>query len=98
MFARQEGVIVRFIEFMPLEEDRVWAPSTVVPLDEILQCMAEYRPLVEIPHAKSESARRYRFDDGIGEIGLIAPGSHRFCVHCSRHRITAYATHSTCLF
>src|SRR5439155_20858655 len=60
MFAREEGVTVRFIEFMPLEEDRVWAPSTVVTLDEILRCMAEYRPLVEIPHSRSETARRYR--------------------------------------
>ena len=51
MFAREEGVIVRFIEFMPLEEDRMWSPKTVVALDEILARMAEYRPLVEIPHA-----------------------------------------------
>ena len=44
MFAREEGVIVRFIEFMPLEEGRIWSPATVVTLDEILQRMAEYRP------------------------------------------------------
>src|SRR5438270_561618 len=79
MFAREEGVIVRFIEFMPLEEGRTWAPSTVVTLDEILARMADYRPLVEIPHAHSETARRYRFEDGVGEIGIIAPVSHPFC-------------------
>ncbi len=77
MFAREEGVTVRFIEFMPLEEGRTWAPSTVVTLDEILARMAEYRPLVEIPHARSETARRYRFEDGVGEIGIIAPVSHQ---------------------
>src|SRR5438874_6131380 len=98
MFARDEGVVVRFIEFMPLEEDRVWAPSTVVPLEEILQRMDEYRPLVEIPHARSETARRYRFDDGIGEIGIIAPVSHPFCGHCSRIRITSDGKIRTCLF
>jgi GTP 3',8-cyclase len=98
MFAREEGVIVRFIEFMPLEEDRVWSPSTVVTLDEILVRMAEYRPLVEIPHARSETARRYRFDDGIGEIGIIAPVSHPFCGHCSRIRITSDGKIRTCLF
>jgi cyclic pyranopterin phosphate synthase len=76
MFAREEGVTVRFIEFMPLEEDRTWSPSTVVTLDEILTRVAEYRPLVEIPHARSETARRYRFEDGVGEIGIIAPVSH----------------------
>jgi cyclic pyranopterin phosphate synthase len=98
MFAREEGVTVRFIEFMPLEEGRTWAPSTVVTLDEILERMAEYRPLVEIPHARSETARRYRFEDGVGEIGIIAPVSHPFCGHCSRIRITSDGKIRTCLF
>jgi cyclic pyranopterin phosphate synthase len=98
MFAREEGVTVRFIEFMPLEEDRTWSPTTVVTLDEILARMAEYRPLVEIPHARSETARRYRFDDGVGEIGIIAPVSHPFCGHCSRIRITSDGKIRTCLF
>jgi cyclic pyranopterin phosphate synthase len=98
MFAREEGVTVRFIEFMPLEEDRTWSPNTVVTLDEILSRMAEYRPLVEIPHARSETARRYRFEDGVGEIGIIAPVSHPFCGHCSRIRITSDGKIRTCLF
>ena len=98
MFAREEGVTVRFIEFMPLEEGRTWSPTTVVTLDEILARMAEYRPLVEIPHARSETARRYRFDDGVGEIGIIAPVSHPFCGHCSRIRITSDGKIRTCLF
>jgi len=98
MFAREEDVIVRFIEFMPLEEDRVWSPATVVTMDEILKRMAEYRPLAEMPHARSETARRYRFDDGVGEIGIIAPVSHPFCGHCSRIRITSDGKIRTCLF
>jgi len=98
MFAREEGVTVRFIEFMPLEEGRTWSPTTVVTLDEILARMAEYRPLVEIPHARSETARRYRFGDGVGEIGIIAPVSHPFCGHCSRIRITSDGKIRTCLF
>jgi GTP 3',8-cyclase len=97
-FAREEAVIVRFIEFMPLEEDRVWSPEVVVTLDEILQRMGEYRPLIEIPHQHSETARRYRFDDGIGEIGIIAPVSHPFCGDCSRIRITSDGKIRTCLF
>jgi len=97
-FAREENVIVRFIEFMPLEEDRVWSPEVVVTLDEIVKRMAEYRPLVEIPHQHSETARRYRFDDRIGEIGIIAPVSHPFCGHCSRIRITSDGKIRTCLF
>src|SRR5208337_1214344 len=98
MFAREEGVMVRFIEFMPLEEDRVWTPEIVVTLDEIVRRMTEYRPLVEIEHAHSETARRYRFDDGVGEIGIIAPVSHPFCGHCSRIRITSDGKIRTCLF
>ena len=98
MFAREEGVTVRFIEFMPLEEGRTWSPDTVVPLDEILSRMSEYRLLVEIPRAHSETARRYRFDDGIGEIGVIAPVSHPFCGRCSRIRITSDGKIRTCLF
>jgi len=98
MFAREEDVVLRFIEFMPLEEDRVWSPDVVVTLDEILKRMAEYRPLVEIPHQRSETARRYRFDDGAGEIGIIAPVSHPFCGQCSRIRLTSDGKIRTCLF
>jgi GTP 3',8-cyclase len=97
-FAREEGVVVRFIEFMPLEEDRVWSPETVVRLEEILARMAEFQPLVEISRAPSETALRYRFADGIGEIGIIAPVSHPFCGHCSRVRITSDGKIRTCLF
>jgi len=97
-FAREEGVVVRFIEFMPLEEERVWSPEIVVRLEEILERMAEFRRLVEIPHQRSETARRYRFDDGRGEIGIIAPVSHPFCGHCSRVRLTSDGKIRTCLF
>jgi GTP 3',8-cyclase len=98
-FARDEGVVVRFIEFMPLEEDRVWSPEIVVRLDEILARMAEFRPLVEVPRSiESETARRFIFDDGVGEIGIIAPVSNPFCGHCSRIRVTSDGKIRTCLF
>ncbi len=98
MFAREESVVVRFIEFMPLEEDRVWTPQVVVALDEIVARMSEYLPLIEIERKRSETARRYRFADGGGEIGIIAPVSHPFCGHCSRIRITSDGKLRTCLF
>ncbi len=97
-FAREHEVVVRFIEFMPLEEDRVWSPEVVVPLKEILERMARFRPLREIAHGTSETARRYVFDDGIGEIGIIAPVSMPFCGHCSRVRLTSDGKIRTCLF
>ena len=91
-------MVVRFIEFMPLEEDRVWSPDIVVPLEEILARMAEFMPLREIKRGDSETARRYVFEDGVGEIGIIAPVSHPFCGHCSRVRITSDGKIRTCLF
>lgn len=97
-FARDEEVVLRFIEFMPLEEDRVWSPEIVVTLKEILERIVTFRPLVEIPHQRSETARRYTFDDGIGEIGIIAPVSQPFCGHCSRVRVTSDGKIRTCLF
>jgi cyclic pyranopterin phosphate synthase len=97
-FSRDEGVAVRFIEFMPLEEDRVWSPEIVVTLDEILKRMAEFMPLRDLGQQGSETAHRYSFEDGVGEIGIIAPVSHPFCGHCSRVRITSDGKIRTCLF
>jgi len=97
-FARGEGVVVRFIEFMPLEEERTWSREKVVDLEEIVSTMSTYRPLVEIPHERSETARKYRFDDGTGEIGIIAPVSMPFCGQCSRVRVTSDGKIRTCLF
>jgi cyclic pyranopterin phosphate synthase len=97
-FSREEGVVVRFIEFMPLEEDRVWSPQVVVPMDEILEKLNQFRPVRQLANAPSETARRYTFDDGKGEIGIIAPVSHPFCGHCSRVRLTSDGKIRTCLF
>jgi GTP 3',8-cyclase len=105
-FSRREGVIVRFIEFMPLEEDRTWKPETVVRMEEIVARLSAWRPscgvpagLVELPpNAASETAKRFTFADGVGEIGIIAPVSRPFCGHCSRVRITSDGSLRTCLF
>lgn len=98
-FARDEGVIVRFIEFMPLEEDRLWTPATVIPVEELLERLHTFRPIVPLQaNMQSETAQRYTFDDGIGEIGIIAPVSQAFCGHCSRIRLTSDGKIRTCLF
>jgi len=104
-FSRREQVIVRFIEWMPLEEPssapdaRNWKPETVVTMDEIVTRLNAWRPLVDLaPNAASETARRFTFDDGLGEIGIIAPVSRPFCGHCSRVRLTSDGKIRTCLF
>ena len=105
-FSRREGVIVRFIEWMPLEEGSSWNRDTVVTLDEIVARLGAYEPVglgvaglrsLEANSA-SETARRYTFADGVGEIGIIAPVSKPFCGHCSRVRLTSDGKIRTCLF
>ena len=101
-FALEEGVIVRFIEFMPLEEDRLWSPDMVVPLREIVDRIGKVFPLRPLPpNSPGETARRYSFagDTGSsGEIGIIAPVTQAFCGACSRIRLTSDGKIRTCLF
>jgi len=98
-FARERGLIMRFIEFMPLDADRHWSRELMVPAKEVYERINAQWPLVQIPHEKSETARKYRFRDGApGEIGLIAPVTQAFCGACSRIRLTADGKLRTCLF
>jgi GTP 3',8-cyclase len=98
-FARESGVIMRFIEFMPLDADRHWSRAAMVPAAEIHARIHARWPLLNIPNDASETARKYRFADGApGEIGLIAPVTQPFCGHCSRIRLTADGKLRTCLF
>ncbi len=104
-FSRAEGVSGRSNEWMPLEEPssvadaRNWKAETVVTLDEIVGRLTAYRPLIPLPpNAAGETAKRFTFDDGLGEIGIIAPVSRPFCGHCSRIRLTSDGKIRTCLF
>jgi cyclic pyranopterin phosphate synthase len=96
---RQRDIVVRFIEFMPLDADHAWRREQVVTAREIVEAIDPVFPLVEIPRkTASETALRYRFADGQGEIGIIAPVSIPFCGQCSRLRLTADGKIRTCLF
>jgi cyclic pyranopterin phosphate synthase len=98
-FAREEDVVVRFIEFMPLEEDRLWSPEIVVPMAEIVTRISRVMPLKTLPQRDaSETARRFTFEDNRGEIGIIAPVTQAFCGACSRVRLTSDGKIRTCLF
>jgi cyclic pyranopterin phosphate synthase len=97
-FARARDIIMRFIEFMPLDADRAWTRDQVVTAAEIHRRISSRWPLIPVIHERSETARKYRFADGGGEIGLIAPVSQPFCGHCSRIRLTADGKLRTCLF
>ena len=97
-FARERDLIMRFIEFMPLDADRAWKRDLMVPAAEVKRRIEARWPLVAVPHERSETARKYRFFDGRGEIGLIAPVTQPFCGFCSRIRLTADGKLRTCLF
>jgi len=97
--ARRRDIVVRFIEFMPLDADHAWKRESVVTAKEIVDTVQPVFPLVEVRRqTPSETALRYRFADGQGEIGIIAPVSIPFCGQCSRIRLTADGKLRTCLF
>ena len=99
-FAREKGVSVRFIEFMPLDNGKIWRRDMVVPGDELREMIHQRYPLDPVQSENaSETARRWRFADGSpGEIGFINPVTQPFCGHCSRIRLTADGMIRTCLF
>lgn len=99
-FARDAGVSMRFIEFMPLDSGHEWSSDMVVSGREIFERIDAEFPL-EKKHQNrgSETAWKYRFADGApGEIGIIAPVTEMFCGQCSRIRLTADGQIRTCLF
>lgn len=97
--ARRKAYVVRWIEFMPLDADQIWRKEDILTGAELKAIIeAEYGPLVPIPGDPSETARRYTFSDGIGEIGFINPVSEPFCATCDRIRLTADGQLRTCLF
>jgi cyclic pyranopterin phosphate synthase len=98
-FARQKQVSFRFIEFMPLDSGRAWQKELVLPGREILQRLQARFDLRPVHSSNpSETAKRWSFADGRGEIGIIAPVSEPFCGHCNRLRLTADGKIRTCLF
>lgn len=98
-FARQHELVMRFIEFMPLDSARAWYKELVVPGRELLERLRTRYQLEPIASGNpSETARRWAFADGRGELGIIAPVSEPFCGHCNRIRLTADGKVRTCLF
>ena len=98
-FAHERNLSLRFIEFMPLDSARAWLKEMVVPGRDILlrlRARFDLRPVTS--DNPSETAQRWAFPDGHGEVGIIAPVSEPFCGHCNRIRLTADGKIRTCLF
>lgn len=111
--ARTKPFVIRFIEFMPIGADDGWAIDKVVPTHEIIERINAMGPkLVPTRQPSKDSAAettsdlrkvrepadRYKFEDGLGEIGFISSVTEPFCNSCNRVRITSDGKLRTCLF
>jgi cyclic pyranopterin phosphate synthase len=98
--ARTRPYVVRWIEFMPLDADGNWHRDQVLTGEELKAIIErEVMPLVPVPgQDPSSTARRFKFADGLGEVGFINPVSEPFCATCNRIRLTADGQIRTCLF
>lgn len=99
-FGRERGVIVRFIEFMPLDASKGWSRDQVLSYTEILEHIGAVFPFEPMgPTARGAApAERFRFLDGVGEFGVIASVTQSFCESCDRVRLTADGQLRSCLF
>ncbi len=98
-WARGEGLILRFIEYMDVGHSNGWRLDDVVPAGEILSILDGELPLEPIEAGyRGEVAGRYRYRDGSGEVGVIASVTRPFCGDCTRARLSADGSLYTCLF
>ena len=98
-YVRERGHIARFIEYMDVGNRNGWKLDQVVPADEIVAMIDAEMPLEPIePNYLGETALRYRYRDGGGEIGVIASVTKPFCGNCTRLRLSPEGEVFTCLF
>ena len=93
------GHIVRFIEYMDVGHTNGWRLDDVVPAAEVVSRISAAMPMEMVaPNYPGEVANRYRYEDGTGEIGVIASVTRPFCGSCTRARLSAEGSLYTCLF
>ena len=98
-YFREHGDTLRFIEFMDVGTTNGWRMDEVVPAAEIVATLSAAFPLEPAQaQYRGEVAKRWRYLDGGGEIGIIASVSAPFCGDCTRSRISAEGVLYTCLF
>lgn len=99
-FARQHGLEMRFIEFMPLDAENQWETQQVLSGAEVRRKLEDaFGPLVPIQrNDASQPAVDFQFADGVGRIGFINPVTQPFCQACNRLRLTAEGKLRNCLF
>ncbi len=96
-FGRDNGVVVRFIEFMPLDADEIWSEDKVMSQAEIVELISAHYAIEPLERGSAPAAR-WRYTDGGGEVGVIATVTEAFCESCDRIRLTAEGAFHNCLF
>ena len=95
---RSRGHILRFIEYMDVGHTNGWRMDDVFPAAEIVAVIDAELPLEPVePNYRGEVARRWRYKDGSGEVGVIASVTQPFCGDCTRARLSAEGRLYTCL-
>jgi cyclic pyranopterin phosphate synthase len=98
-WARETGVILRFIEYMDVGHSNGWRLDEVLPAGELLDTIRAAWPIEPAdPNYRGEVADRWRYLDGGGEIGVISSVTQPFCRDCTRARVSAEGQIYTCLF
>ena len=98
-YFRETPHILRFIEFMPVGETNRWQTEEVVSAAEIVELIGAEFPLEPAEaNYRGEVAKRWRYQDGKGEIGIVASVTQPFCGDCTRSRLSAEGKLYTCLF
>lgn len=98
-YVKEMGHILRFIEFMDVGTLNQWNADQVVTAEKIVRMIDAEMPLKSVdPDYGGEVAKRYRYRDGSGEIGVISSVSEPFCGECTRARLSAEGKVYTCLF
>ena len=98
-YFKGSGHILRFIEFMDVGNSNGWNMNQVVSGAEIIKRVCSELPVEPVEaHYRGEVAKRWRYKDGDGEIGIITSVTQAFCRDCSRMRLSAEGSLYTCLF
>ena len=96
---RGSGHVLRFIEYMDVGSTNGWRLEDVVSADEIVRRISDRWPLEPVEAERPDAtARRWRYLDGAGEVGVVASVTQPFCGGCSRARLSAEGRLYTCLF
>ena len=97
-FARKRDLLVKFIEFMPLDGLGIWSPDKMVSGKDIIATVTRHHIIIPLGRQPADTTTHWGFEDGKGELGVITPMTEPFCDDCDRIRLSADGKLLTCLF